>query len=125
VTESLQYMVERTIGDIEIRQYPDFLITTIDGMADEDAFRILFDYIAGNNRSTEKVSMIVPVISGKERREEISMTTPVISTPGSFSFVMPSRYTLDTIPESSDKRVRMIEVKWRKVAVFGFSGRTN
>jgi hypothetical protein len=125
VTESLKYVVERNIGDIQIRRYPEFLIATVDGMADEAAFRILFDYIAGNNRSKKELPMTVPVISRKEGKEEISMTTPVISKPGSFSFAMPSKYTLDTIPEPSDKKVRILKVRSRTVAVLEFGGRTN
>jgi hypothetical protein len=125
VTESLQYTVEQTIGDIEIRNYPKFLIATVDSTTDEGAFRVLFGYISGNNKSRQEVPMTVPVISTKGSHEEISMTTPVISTPGSFSFVMPSRYTIDTIPEPTDKRIRIVEVESKRLAVLGFKGRTN
>lgn len=125
MTESLRYTVERKIGDVEIRNYPDFLIASVDDMTDDDAFRILFGYISGNNKSREQVAMTVPVISGKREREEIPMTTPVISTSRSFSFVMPSRYTQDTLPEASDERVRIIEIESRRMAVLSFKGRTN
>ena len=63
------------------------------------------------------------------RSEEISMTIPVslknISGRWQVSFVMPSKYTLDTIPLPNNKQIMLRKVPARKVAVLEFSGFVN
>ena len=39
------------------------------------------------------------------------------------SFTMPSKYSLETLPEPEDKRIKFKEVKNQKTAVLRFSGR--
>ncbi|MDP3066163.1 MAG: heme-binding protein, partial [Methanobacteriaceae archaeon] len=39
------------------------------------------------------------------------------------SFTMPQKYTLKTLPEPNDKRIKFKEVKNQKTAVLRFSGR--
>ena len=39
------------------------------------------------------------------------------------SFTMPAKYTLKTLPEPDDKRIKFKEVKNQKTAVLRFSGR--
>jgi hypothetical protein len=121
VTDSVDYEIEKAEDRIEIRRYPKMLLATVDGYSDNDAFSILFDYIAGNNKSKRKISMTVPVISS----EKIAMTAPVISDRQSFSFVMPTSYNLETIPDPLDTRARLEEVPARRVAVIRFRGRAS
>jgi hypothetical protein len=118
VVDSAQYEVEKAEDDIEIRRYPKMILATVYGHSDNDAFGILFDYIAGNNKSRRKISMTVPVISS----EKIAMTAPVISDTRSFSFVMPASYDMDTIPDPLDPRARIEEVPERRLAVMRFRG---
>jgi hypothetical protein len=118
VVDSEQYEIERNERDIEIRRYPKMILATVYGLSDNGAFAILFDYIAGNNKSKRKISMTAPVISS----EKIAMTTPVISGGRSFSFVMPSNYDMDTIPDPGDARVKIEEVPERRVVVIRFRG---
>jgi len=118
VVDSAQYEVERNERDIEIRRYPKMILATVYGLSDNGAFAILFDYIAGNNKSRRRISMTAPVISS----EKIAMTTPVISGGRSFAFVMPSEYAMDTLPEPGDARVKIEEVPERRVVVIRFRG---
>lgn len=118
VVDSEQYEIERNERDIEIRRYPKMILATVYGLSDNGAFAILFDYISGNNKSKRKISMTAPVISS----EKIAMTTPVISGGRSFSFVMPSNYDMDTIPDPGDARVKIEEVPERRVVVIRFRG---
>lgn len=120
MVESAEYTVEKEVGNIEIRIYTRMIIATVYGYSDNEAFGFLFDYIAGNNRSKSKIAMTTPVISS----EKIPMTAPVISDRRSFSFVLPSSYTLDTIPEPLDKRVKIEEASERRLAVIRFRGYT-
>ena len=57
------------------------------------------------------------------------MTKPVtlekISGQWRVNFVMPSQYTLDTIPYPNNKKVMLREISARQVAVLGFSGFAN
>ena len=118
MTDSVDYEVEKAADRIEIRRYPKMLLATVYDRSDDDAFSILFDYIAGNNKSKRKISMTVPVISS----EKIAMTAPVISDKRSFSFVMPTSYSLETIPDPLDTRAAIEEVPARRVAVIRFRG---
>jgi len=118
VVDSAEYEVEKAEDDIEIRRYPKMILATVYGHSDNDAFGILFDYIAGNNKSRRKISMTVPVISS----EKIAMTAPVISDRRSFSFVMPASFDIDTIPDPLDARARIEEVPERRLAVIRFRG---
>jgi hypothetical protein len=57
------------------------------------------------------------------------MTAPVVQAPqgrnqGSyvFSFIMPSQYTLETLPEPEDPRIKLRQVKARLLAARTYSG---
>jgi hypothetical protein len=136
--EEPDYRVVRTFSDFELRRYPPYAIaeTEVAGPFDEAgnrAFRILAGYIFGDNRADTKIEMTAPVsqrpaTGGGER---IEMTAPVVQRPASgtegetflVSFVMPDRYTLDTLPEPIDSRVRLREEPGKLMAVRRYSGR--
>lgn len=149
MTESLAYMVERKDGDIEIRKYTDHIMAHVDVDASFDdamgiGFRILANYIFGGNKKRSSIDMTTSVSEEKVESERISMTTPVteeslkesenikMTTPVTeektgnihrISFVMPAKYTLDTLPEPDDKRIKIEEVKEQKMAALKFNGR--
>ena len=113
----------------EIREYGGYLVaeTTVPGSYREAlnaGFRILFDYISGNNASAQKVQMTAPVL--EERPVAIGMTAPVLQETGSerhtVAFIAPEGYTMDTIPVPKDPRVRIREVPPHKVAALRFGG---
>jgi hypothetical protein len=122
--ESIEYSVLRSMGKIEIRMYPKLLLATVTGMPDNQAFSILFDYISGRNRSSRRIPMTAPVISAEYGSEKMPMTVPVVSGRNSFSFAMPSSYTVYTVPEPLDSRMSIEEVPERRVATIVFRGRT-
>jgi hypothetical protein len=73
----------------------------------------------------EKIAMTAPVTM-ERTAEKISMTAPVTmeSSGGSgyrLHFVMPSRYTLQTLPKPTDPRVSLRETPVQKVAAVHFS----
>lgn len=75
--------------------------------------------------------MTTPVITASSAKssENIAMTTPVITSTDdkmmTMSFVLPARYTLDTIPTPDDNRVKLVEVPSYQVAVHQFSRYAN
>ncbi len=125
MTESAPYEVLETVDDVEIRRYPTLILAKVRGLSDDMAFRILFRYITGENKVRKDIAMTVPVISTGPTYQRIAMTRPVLSDEDSFSFVMPSFYSISTIPEPLDARVEMTEVKPRRLAVLRFSGRAH
>jgi hypothetical protein len=78
---------------------------------------------------SEKIPMAAPITQkSSEDSEKISMTASVSEeTYGEkihrISFTMPSKYTLETLPEPDDPRIKFKEVKNQKTAVLRFSGR--
>lgn len=124
MVENVHYDVVKKMDTVEVRKYPRILLATVKGMRDNEAFSILFDYIAGNNRSSRGIPMTAPVISSEYGSEGIPMAVPVVSGRSSFSFVMPSSYSVYTIPEPVDSRMAIEEVPERQVAVITFRGRT-
>ena len=128
--ETVEYEVLEKQGRIEIRQYPSYLIaeTVVDAdfkEAGNRAFGRLFNYISGHNRKQESIAMTVPVTQ-TETSEKIPMTVPVSmqETEGLYavSFLMPAKYTMETIPEPLDEKVVIREVPAQKVAAIRYSG---
>ena len=121
-------------GGVEVRSYDARLAAEVTiagpgGKEDADqAFRLLFAYIAGANRGSaggEKVAMTVPVeVTG--RPERMPMTVPVETAAGAretrMRFFLPSRFEPDTAPQPTDPRIRLVEVPGETVAVLRFSG---
>ncbi len=128
--EEPKFKVLTAKENYEIREYDPILVaeTKINGSFDESgnlAFRILADYIFGNNVSKEKIEMTAPVAQ-KQNSEKIEMTAPVsqVSSDEGYlvQFTMPSKYTMDTIPKPVDPRVLLKIIPSKKVAVLRYSG---
>jgi len=129
-TEEAPYQVVKTEEIFELRDYPPQLLaeTIVDGDlegAGNKAFRLLFRYISGDNRSRQKIAMTSPV-SQEQKGEKISMTAPVsqqrVQEKWVVSFTMPASYTLETLPVPDDPRVILRQVPARRVASVRYSG---
>ncbi|MAZ56619.1 heme-binding protein [bacterium] len=135
--EEPKYAVVSENSDYEIREYAGYIIaeTTITGAKDRNeaanmGFPIIAGYIFGNNTKNGKIAMTVPVNTEDAVSEKISMTVPVNTEESEnnvykISFVMPSKYSLDTLPKPNDARVELREVPERQVAVRTFSWTTS
>ncbi len=123
--------------DFELRLYAPKIIAEvlINGTLQESSskgFRLIADFIFGNNTSqsgkSERISMTAPV-SVEARAEKISMTAPVgvhqASNGWKVYFVMPSQYTLDSLPKPNNPLVNIKEIPEQKFAVIRFSGLVN
>lgn len=97
--------------------------------ASSKGFKLIADFIFGNNIAisgkSEKISMTVPVMI-EPHAEKISMTAPVgveeTSVGWKVNFVMPSQYTLETLPKPNNSLVRIKSIPAKKFAVIHFSG---
>ena len=150
VTESPTYTLEKKEDHFEIRRYPDYILAQVDVESDYDSaigigFSILAKYIFGGNKKQKNIPMTTPVseekIEGSERipmaapvtqesfkSENIPMAVPVTEEASGekmhrISFTIPAKYTLKTLPEPDDERIKFKEVKNQKTAVLRFSGR--
>ncbi len=122
-------LVENKTG-YDIREYESYIIaeTEVTGNysdATSKGFRIIADYIFGNNTSRSSIAMTAPVIESKSS-EKIAMTVPVIDTEKdevtrTISFVLPSEYTLETLQMPNNPQVKITQVPHRKVAVLSFT----
>lgn len=128
--EKAQYQLIEKEGKLEIRQYTPHIIaeTVVEAGFDKAgnmAFRRLYNYISGENHSKASIAMTAPV-NQKAGSEKISMTAPVNQqrSEGQYavSFLMPSKYTMETLPEPLDPDVRLREMPARKMAVIRYSG---
>lgn len=128
--EEPKYTVESKNSTYEIRNYNSTLVaeTVIEETFEEagnKAFRVLADYIFGNNKAKAKISMTAPVTQ-EAQAEKIAMTAPVSQVKSSkgflVQFTMPEKYNLQTVPEPIDPRVSLREIPARKVAVFSYTG---
>jgi hypothetical protein len=88
-------------------------------------FRRLADYIGGKNRKKESISMTAPV-SQKPASEKIALTAPVSQKRENgrwrITFMMPSSYTIETLPTPDDERIVFREEKEKTAAVIRYSG---
>ena len=127
--EQAKYEVVESQGDIQIRDYAPMVVAQaeVSGERKEainQGFRIIADYIFGNNVTKQSVSMTAPVI--QQPNEKIAMTAPVTQQGHGNSwkvqFVMPANYTLDTLPKPNNSSVKFEEVPSKRFAVIRFSG---
>ncbi len=118
-------------GDFEVRDYPALVVATVtvSGSRDEASnagFRLLAGYIFGGNSSRQKVAMTAPVVQERTTSERIPMTAPVMQSGSDGAwvvrFIMPSTYTLETLPAPDDARVSLIPAPPQRYAVVRFSG---
>jgi len=128
--EEAEYTVIKKDNHFEIRDYAPHIIaeTVVQGNledAGDIAFKKLFGYISGDNRSRDNVSMTAPV-SQKPNGEEIKMTAPVAQQRDKeswvVSFMMPGSYTMKTLPEPADKEITLRQVPARRMAAIRYSG---
>ena len=132
IEEPAYTVIEKKDG-YEIREYAPYIVAEANvtgnyNEATSEGFRIIADYIFGNNLKKESISMTTPVLEEPNTTgsEKIAMTTPVLETASetatrTISFVLPSKYTLETLPLPNNQAVNLREVPARKVAALRFT----
>lgn len=137
--ETPAYEVEEVKDGYEVRRYAPHIAAEVTVEGDFDAsmnrgFRSLADYIFGNNAAADgekaEIAMTAPVQERSAKGEKIAMTAPVQEQAAPdgdeariVSFVMPSEYTMETLPKPNNPDVRIVEVPEKRFAVLSFSGR--
>jgi hypothetical protein len=128
--EEAPYTVLKSSDKFELREYAPHILaeTIVDGDqegAGNKGFRRLIRYISGDNRSQTRVAMTAPV-SQEKAGKKISMTAPVgqqrDGDKWAVSFMMPSSYTLETLPVPDDPLITLRQVPSRQIAIVRYSG---
>ena len=121
--EEPKYQILKSNKNYEIRKYNDRLAVEVTYSNEDSGFRYLFNYISGENTTTEKVSMTVPVTQSVK----IDMTTPVTQSKKDgkmvMQFFLPSKFTLNTAPKPTNSRVSLVVLEGDIYAVIKYSGR--
>jgi len=123
--EEPAYKIIKSYEGYEIRKYDDRLAVEVEFRSEDSGFNYLFNYISGENTTSEKISMTVPVIQSAK----IDMTAPVTQSNKDgkmlMQFFLPSKFTIDTAPIPKNKRVKLVIIEGGFYAVKRYSGRTS
>lgn len=128
-TQEPLFTLEQKEGDFEIRRYEPLLAAEVmtsgdRGSAISAGFRLLADYIFGNNTIQTQNSNTSGASSGQSHK--IAMTVPVTQQQkgGAWKirFMMPQNFTRETLPIPKNNSVTIIEEPSKIFAVVRFSG---
>jgi hypothetical protein len=134
--EEPRYEVVKREGDFEVRHYQpmiiaEVLVTGTLSEASNKGFRQIADFIFGNNedpvkKQSEKIAMTAPVTMEADTSSKIAMTAPVtmegIGGAWKMAFVMPSKFTMETLPKPKNSNVIIKQMPAQQLAVVTFSG---
>ncbi|MGP5435647.1 SOUL family heme-binding protein [Psychrobacter alimentarius] len=138
--EEPSYTVLSQVEDFELRRYDEQLVAQTWMSGDQDTasrqgFKILADYIFGNNTApsgeSSKISMTAPVTMQSDNlngqaSQKIAMTAPVSMQQNNgkwrVQFTMPSQYTMQTLPKPNNPDVKIVQVPAQTYGVIKFSG---
>jgi hypothetical protein len=134
--ESPEYKTVYKDGKLEVREYAEYVLAEVEidgefGSALQKGFRVLAGYIFGGNTSRARIDMTVPVTEQAVPGEKIDMTAPVMSSPVEegkryrIAFTMPSKYTLENLPQPENKTISFRKVGKQRIAALRFSGSLN
>ncbi|MFZ2620221.1 MAG: heme-binding protein [Alphaproteobacteria bacterium] len=130
--EQAKYTVLEQVGNMELREYAPHLAAEVEVAGERkeaisQGFRLIADYIFGNNIAAESIAMTTPVTQ-QPVSAPIAMTSPVLQQEAGnglwhVRFIMPSQYSMQSIPQPKNTAVKLVEVPAKRVAALRFSGR--
>ncbi len=129
--EEPTYQILEIFPEFELRRYGPTLVAETEVSGDfegagNQAFRRLADFIFGNNVTGAKIEMTAPVT--QRPATEPAGLAPITPEPrGDYrlSFVMPGRFTAETLPAPKDPGIQIRREPSRTLAARRYSGRWN
>ena len=114
----------------EVRDYQPFIIAEVEVEGDyrsamNRGFRMLADYIFGNNSERMEMAMTAPVFQNEAAdapAADSANAAPEYDQRHAVSFVMPAKFDMDSLPAPTTDRVTLREVPGGQFAVHRFSG---
>jgi hypothetical protein len=128
--EKLAYRVIEADGPFEMRRIEPHVVagTFVKGdfeRVGQEGFRRLVEYIWGANLKQSRLPMTAPVVQ-EPASEKIAMTAPVGQEKAGdryrITFLMPSQYALASLPQPTDRRIRLRAESARTVAAIRYTG---
>ncbi|MCY4263804.1 MAG: heme-binding protein [Gammaproteobacteria bacterium] len=131
--EQPEYEVLYKDGKLEYRMYKPYIVAetvmevdhSYRGTANQGFMR-LFRYISGDNTARVDIA-VTAAVKIKQRSEKIAMTAPVqrVDTENGvrMAFMIPSKFTMDSVPLPQDERIELRQVPAKLMAVLRYSGR--
>ncbi|MDD1752912.1 MAG: heme-binding protein [Methanotrichaceae archaeon] len=110
IPEAPYTVLNKLESNVEIREYPAQIWAIVKGRQQNEAFKILTDYIFGKNEQQTKIGMVVPFITfGSGEGREVAL-------------IMPNAYRLRTLPKPYRDDIKLESMAPKKMAVITFSG---
>ncbi|MFW2468667.1 MAG: SOUL family heme-binding protein [Candidatus Puniceispirillaceae bacterium] len=123
--EEPKYTVIKKTDIYEVRLYETRTVAQVIYGKEDSGFKVLFNYISGENETSSEVKMTVPVTQS----EKIDMTAPVTQSKSDgkmvMQFFLPKQYSLQNAPKPNDPRVSIIDLPETYFAVISYSGSTS
>ena len=118
--EQPKYTVVKKENNLEIRRYAKILTSSVKVEGDQyyalrKGFQPLVRYIGAKERDSEKISMTAPVIQSVNEENER----------WTISFAMPSKYSLDNLPQPENDSIYFQEIEPSLAAVIRFNGKAD
>jgi hypothetical protein len=114
--EEPRHTVVQQLDGAEVREYAPYVVAEVlvsgatADTAGNQGFRVLAAYIFGQNKGDRRIAMTAPVTQSAAEGGHV------------VQFVMPASFTLETLPEPLDARVKLRQVPATRYAVVQFSG---
>jgi hypothetical protein len=111
------YRVIKSDHAIEIREYPTLVIAEVSIPGERYAsinagFRLLANYIFGNNQQKQTLAMTAPVIQQQNENG------------WAIRFIMPANFTKAELPSPENASIKLETIKEKRYLVIRFSGRS-
>ena len=123
--EEPKYTVIKKTDIYEVRLYETRTVAQVIYGKEDSGFKVLFNYISGENDTSSEVKMTIPVTQS----EKIDMTAPVTQSKSDgkmvMQFFLPKQYSLQNAPKPNDPRVSIIDLPETYFAVISYSGSTS
>ena len=112
--EEPKFEILHEYSRFEVRKYVNTIQAQVSSPDSEDVsssihFREIANYIFGNNDKSQNISMTAPVQTWSQNNEVL------------MAFTMPSKLSLEELPEPNNNRVKLREIEGNIVAVLKFS----
>ena len=112
--EEPKFEILHEYSNFEVRKYVNTIQAQVSSPDSEDVsssihFREIANYIFGNNDKSQNISMTAPVQTWNQNNEAL------------MAFTMPSKLSLEELPEPNNNRVKLREIEGDIVAVLKFS----
>lgn len=118
----------------EIREYEPMIIAEVRISGDRDSatnrgFRIIADFIFGNNQGTDQASQNIAMTAPVTIEKQAQAKLPLNSTQEELAdgewriqFVMPSEFTLNSLPKPKNSLIDIRQIPRKTYATYVYSG---